>query len=236
MSSEKKKYNESLTMDLIAKSERPREKLIKYGPNVLSNAELLALILRTGTHSENVIALSNRILHSVDNLNGLINANFSDLTKIKGVKEAKASQILALSEIFKRFRYLNNTQDEIKITKPKDIADYIMYNMLGLKQEVLKAIMLNNKNIIIGERDIFKGTLNSSVVHPREIFLEAIKQSSAFIIICHNHPSGDPTPSKEDVNVTKRLKYCGEMLGIDLLDHVIIGNNKFISLKEKGII
>ncbi|SHE66212.1 RadC family protein [Clostridium fallax] len=226
----------NLTMKDIPKLERPQERLKIYGAESLSNSELLALILRTGTSKENILSLSGRILKEVEGINGLLRASSSDLMKIKGVKEAKSSQILALCELFKRFKYSKLDIDEIKVTEPENIANYVMGYMMNLKQEVLKVIMLNTKNAIIGDRDVFKGTLNSSIVHPREVFLEAIKFSSASIIICHNHPSGDPSPSEEDINITFRLKECGKVLGIDLLDHIIIGNYKFISLKEKGII
>ena len=236
MNSKKVKEHEILKISQIPSEERPQERLMKYGAETLTNAELLALILRTGTPKENVICLSNRILHEIKDLNGLMTVTPSELMKIKGVKEAKTSQLLAVCELFKRFKYLKATMIEFKVTSPKLVADYVMSDMINFNQEVLRLLMLNSKNVIIGQKDIFKGTLNSSIVHPREIFLEAIKKSSASIIICHNHPSGDPTPSKEDINITLRLKECGKVLGIDFLDHIIIGNNKFVSLKEKGII
>lgn len=226
----------NLNMKEIPKLERPQEKLMIYGADSLSNSELLALILRTGTSKENVLSLSTRVLKEVKDLNGLLKASSSEFMKIKGIKKAKSSQILALCELFKRFRYSKLEMENLKVTESKVIANYVMEYMMNLNQELLKVIMLNTKNAIIGDRNVFKGTLNSSIVHPREIFLEAIKFSSASIIICHNHPSGDPTPSKEDINITFRLKECRKVLGIELLDHIIIGNYKFISLKEKGII
>lgn len=219
----------------IPQNERPQEKLMRYGAESLNNHELLALILRTGTSKENVISLSLRILEQVDGLDGLLNASPKDLMNIKGVKEAKTAQILALCELFRRFKSFKSGEN-LKITDPKIAADLVMNDMICLKQEVLKLIMLNTKNSVIAMKDVFKGSLNSSIVHPREVFLEAIKKSAASIIICHNHPSGDPTPSKEDVNITLRIKECGKLIGIELLDHLIIGDRKFISLKEKGII
>ncbi|GIM29200.1 UPF0758 protein [Clostridium polyendosporum] len=219
----------------IPQNERPQEKLMRYGAECLNNHELLALILRTGTSKENVISLSLRILEQVDGLNGLLNASPKDLMKVKGIKEAKTAQILALCELFRRFKSFKSGED-LKITNPKAVADLVMNDMICLKQEVLKLIMLNTKNGVIAIKDVFKGSLNSSIVHPREVFLEAIKKSAASIIICHNHPSGDPTPSKEDVNITLRIKECGKLIGIELIDHLIIGDREFISLKEKGII
>ncbi|MEG0297092.1 MAG: DNA repair protein RadC [Clostridium sp.] len=216
--------------------ERPREKLLALGVESLTNSELLAIILKTGAKGENVVSLSNRVLTEFDGLDGILSAGYDDITQIKGIKESKASQILALGELYKRFHTLRSQRQNFKVTCPKDIAE-LLYNEMGYNnQEVLKLIMLNTKNIVIGKKDIFKGSLNSSIVHPREVFSEALKRNSASIIVCHNHPSGDPSPSKEDINITVRLAECGKIMGIDLLDHIIIGSNKFISLKEKGII
>lgn len=226
--------NNNLKIKDIPENERPKEKLFKYGADVLSNSELLALILRTGTRNENVIALSSRLLSELDGLDGILYADPAEIMSIKGIKHTKASQILALSELFKRFRTLKACSKDVKITSPKDVAGLIMGEMMNLEQEVLKVLLLSTKNIIIGTKDVFKGSLNSSIVHPREIFKQAIKRNSASIIICHNHPSGDPTPSKEDINVTLRIKECGKIIGIELLDHIIIGKNKFVSFKETG--
>ncbi|ATD55870.1 RadC family protein [Clostridium chauvoei] len=228
--------NINIKVSDIPKNERPIEKLLLIGPESLSNAELLAVILRTGTRGENVISLSTRLLAEVEGLDGLFNSNFKDMTSIKGIKNTKASQLIAMIELSKRFNTLRANKEDKKISSPKDVANLLMNEMANSNQEVLKLIMLDTKNKIIGFKDVFKGTLNSSIVHPREIYCEAIKRSSANIIVCHNHPSGDPTPSKEDINITIRLKECGKIMGIDLLDHIIIGNDKFISLKEKGII
>lgn len=220
----------------IPENERPMEKLLINGPEALNNAELLAIILRTGIRGENVVALSNRLLSEVEGLDGLLISNYAEMTNIKGIKKIKASQLIAMVELFKRFKTLRSQGQNYKISSPKNISDMLMNEMTDLNQEVLKLIMLNTKNKVIGIKDIFKGSLNTSVVHPREIFNEAVKRNSASIIICHNHPSGDPTPSKEDINITIRLKECGSIMGIKLLDHIIIGNEKFVSLKEKGII
>lgn len=194
------------------------------------------MILRTGTRGENVISLSTRILSEFDGLNGLLDIGISEITSIKGIKNIKASQILAIGELFRRFNSLNLIREGNSISSPRDIAKLLINEMMSLKQEILKLIMLDTKNNIIGIKDVFKGSLNTSIVHPREIFKEALKKSSSSIIICHNHPSGDPTPSKEDINITLRLKECSKIIGVDLLDHLIIGKGKFVSLKEKGII
>lgn len=220
----------------IPKNERPMEKLLKYGADDLTNAELLAVLLRSGTRGENIISLSTRLLSEVGGLDGLLHINLDEVKKLKGIKDVKACQIVAMMELFKRFRTLKSISNDFKVSSPKDISTLLINEMNNLNQEVLKLILLNTKNIVIGVRDVFKGSLNSSIVHPREIFREAVQRGSANIIICHNHPSGDSTPSKEDINITLRIKQCGDLMGIKLLDHIIIGNNNYISLKEKGII
>ncbi|MDU5108832.1 MAG: DNA repair protein RadC [Clostridium sp.] len=220
----------------MPEEERPVEKLLISGPESLNNAELLAIILRTGTKEENIITLSNRIISELDGLEGLLDAGIEEITKIKGIKNKKASQILAVGELVRRISKSVLLKERDKISSPNDIAKILMKDMVFLKQEVLRLVMLDTKNNIIGLKDVFVGSLNTSIVHPREIFKEALKRSSSSIIVCHNHPSGDPTPSKEDIDITIRLKECGKIIGIDLLDHLIIGKNQYVSLKEKGII
>ncbi|MBD7910659.1 RadC family protein [Clostridium cibarium] len=225
----------NLKISDIPSNERPIEKLMNFGADTLSNQELLAIILRCGTKGQNILNLSGKILSEVHGLNGILNVTYDDIKRIKGVKTVKASQILALAELFRRFNTLK-ADNKITINSPKDIADMLMIEMANLNQEILKLIILSTKNKIIKIKDVFKGTLNSSLVHPREIYCEAIKNSGASIIICHNHPSGDPNPSEEDINITLRIKECGNIIGIKLLDHIIIGDRKYSSLKEKGII
>lgn len=228
--------NNNLRIIDIPQNERPVERLITFGAETLNNSELLAIILRTGVKGENVLSLSQRVLGELNGLNGLLNASYKDITLIKGIKQVKASQILALVELGRRLNALKGKADDISINSPQDIGNMLRSEMSGLNQEVLKLIVLNTKNKIIKVKDVFKGTLNTSIVHPREIYSEAIKSGGASIIICHNHPSGDPTPSKEDINITERIKQCGKIVGIELLDHIIVGDQKFLSLKEKGIL
>ena len=216
-------------------SQRPMEKLLKYGADSLGNEELLAILLRTGTKGENVIALSKRILIELDGLDGLLNVSFEEASKIKGIKKVKACQIIAMIEMFNRFRTLKSQRESFKISSPKDVSTLLINEMSNFKQEVFKLILLNTKNIVIGTKDVFKGTLNSSIVHPREVFKPAILSNAASIILAHNHPSGDTTPSKEDISITRRIKDGGDLLGIKLLDHLIIGDD-YTSLKEKGIV
>lgn len=227
--------NNALKIMDLPENERPQERLIRYGAEVLSNSELLAIILRTGTKEQNVVNLSSFLLKKVGGLNGLINSTYEELKEINGVGMVKAAEIMAIAEISKRFRSFKSG-DDYRISNPKDAADYVMDEMKHLQKEYLRVIMLNTKNMVICSKDVSMGSLNSSIVHPREVYTEAIKRCSASIIICHNHPSGDPTPSLEDINITKRLAECGKIIGIELIDHIVIGDGTYISLKEKGIL
>lgn len=227
--------NNALKIMDLPESERPQERLIRYGAEVLSNSELIAVILRTGTKKQNVINLSSFLLKERGGLNGLINSTYEELKEIDGIGIVKAAEIMALAEISKRFRSFKSGED-YRISSPKDAADYVMDEMKYLQKEHLRVIMLNTKNMVICSKDVSMGSLNSSIVHPREIYTEAIKRCSASIIICHNHPSGDPTPSLEDINITKRLAECGKIIGIELIDHIVIGDGTYISLKEKGVL
>ncbi len=228
--------NFSYTIKDLPEDERPREKLYKYGPKALSNTELLAIIIRTGNKENTAIEISQKLLvGKKEGISFLSDTSLQEITKVKGIGECKAAQILAAVELGKRV--MSSTyKDKMKVTSPSDIADMLMLDMAHLKKEHFKIVMLDTKNQIIGIEDISIGSLNSSIVHPREVYKEAIARSSASIILVHNHPSGDPTPSKEDIAITRRLAEGGDILGIKVLDHIIVGNNKYISLKEKDII
>lgn len=223
----------SLMIRDFPQDERPRERFVQNGPASLSNHELIAILLRTGTKDESVLQLSNRLLTNFEGLRLLKDATLEEMTEIKGIGQAKAIQILAAVEIGRRIANLNYT-DRYVIRSPEDGANYVMNDMRFLSQEHFVCLYLNTKNQVIHKQTIFIGSLNASIVHPREVFREALKRSAASIICLHNHPSGDPAPSREDIEVTKRLVECGKMIGIDVLDHLIIGENKFVSLKEKG--
>lgn len=222
-------------MKEMPQSERPRERLVKYGAEVLSNAELLAIILRSGSRGDSALSLANRLLSGASGLRCLYECSLQELMGIKGVGEAKASQIKASLELGKRLRSFRGGSD-LYIKSPCDAAEIVMEDMRYLKKECLRVILLNVKNMVICVKDISIGSINSSIVHPREIFVEAIKSASASVIICHNHPSGDPTPSEEDIKVTRRVFEAGKIIGIDLLDHIIIGDGSYVSLKERNII
>ncbi len=215
--------------------ERPRERLLKQGPEMCSNQDLLSILLRTGTKEESVLHLSQRVLQTIGGIANLREASVEELCKIKGVGPTKAVQILASIELGRR-SVVGKREEGMAIRSPKDGADYVMEDLRHLSQEHFVALYLNTKNQVIHQQTIFIGSLNASIVHPREVFKEALRRSAASLICFHNHPSGNPTPSHEDIEVTKRLVKCGELLGIELLDHIIIGDKKFISLKEKGFV
>ncbi|QNG61829.1 DNA repair protein RadC [Bacillus sp. PAMC26568] len=203
------------------------------GPASLANHELLAILLRTGTKKESVLQLSNRLLNHFEGLRLLKEATVDEMTCISGIGEAKAVQILAALELGRRINRLAY-EDRYVIKSPQDGANYVMEEMRFLSQEHFVCLYLNTKNQVLHKQTVFIGSLNASIVHPREVYKEALKRSAASIICIHNHPSGDPSPSREDIEVTKRLTECGKMLGIELLDHLIIGEQKYVSLKEKG--
>ncbi|WP_143415122.1 DNA repair protein RadC [Geobacillus sp. E263] len=217
----------------VPKDARPRERLLSSGPESLADHELLAILLRTGTKEESVLQLAHRLLKHFEGLRLLKDATIEEITSIKGIGTTKAVQILAAIELGRRISRLSYNGRYV-IRSPEDGAKYVMEDMRFLSQEHFVAIYLNTKNQVIHRKTIFIGSLNASIVHPREVFKEAIKRSAASIICVHNHPSGDPTPSREDIDVTKRLAECGRIIGIELLDHLIIGDQKFVSLKEKG--
>lgn len=220
----------------MAKCERPREKLITFGVNALSNAELLAILIRTGTKDASAIALSNRILSTnKEGIRFLADCTVEELNSIKGIGPTKACQIVAAIELGKRLA-MSNLQAKPSIQSPSDVANIFMEEMRYYKKEYFKILLLNTKNQVISSENISIGSLNSSLVHPREVFVRAIKKSASAVILVHNHPSGNAHPSKEDINITKRLIEAGKIVGIEVLDHVIIGDGSYISLKENSII
>jgi DNA repair protein RadC len=213
--------------------DRPRGRLIKLGPENLSNAELLAIIIGTGSIRENVLNLANRLLANY-NIKRLSQITITELKKITGIKDAKACQIVAAFELGKRLSISKNLKKQI-IT-PSDIADLFMLRMRDLKKEILKGVYLDSKCNVIKYETIAVGGLNTNTVNPGEVFKTAILEDAAAIILTHNHPSGDTTPSSDDIRLTRKLKQLGKLIGIELLDHIIIGDNEYVSFKEEGII
>ncbi len=229
-------YCEYTTIKNMPVSERPREKMVTYGCQSLSNAELLAIVLSTGTKDKTAIDLARGILNmSNEGLRTLTNCTMEELMQIRGIGLAKASQVMAAVELGKRIALTANVNN-YKIQGPEDVSNLLMEEMRYLNKEIFNIILLNTKNNVIAIENISVGSLNASIVHPREVFNIAIRRSSSAIILAHNHPSGDPKPSTEDINITKRLIEAGTIIGINVLDHIIIGDGIYFSMKEKEII
>lgn len=229
------KVDYRFTIKELPKTERPREKLLKYGSGHLSNAELLALIIRTGNRSRTAVELAQDILSNFGGLHSLMNLSVEEVRKIRGVGLAKGAQMRAVVELSKRL--MRSTKGSREVVKsPQDVFNLIMPELSYLKQELFKIILLDVKNQVISTPLISKGGLTSSPVHPRDVFREAIRRSSAAIILVHNHPSGDPAPSSDDIRVTKRLLNSGKIVDIEVLDHIVIGSDSFVSMKDKQLI
>ena len=212
----------------LPKSERPYEKLEKYGEKMLSNAELLAIIIKTGTKEENSIDIANRILLMSNSLKGLQNLSLTELENIKGIGKVKAIQLKSICELAKRMSKENDIMFQVK--SPQDVAKIFFEEFKIEKQEIFKIIILNTKNYITKIIDFAKGKIDSINLDIKQILQEVIKQNADRIIIVHNHPSGDPTPSKADINFTKSLYKASEIIGIRLIDHIVIGFNKYESI------
>lgn len=214
--------------------ERPRERLQRHGASALSTTELLAIQLRIGTREHSAVGLAGLLLHQFEGLRGVANASLEELSRVKGIGPVKATEICAAVELGRRLSALSH-EDKPCIRSPQDVSNLLMAELRDLKKEHLKSLLLDTKNRVMKIMTVSVGILDSSLVHPREVFKDAIIASAAAIIVAHNHPSGDPTPSAEDRRITQRLHECGTLLGIELLDHVIIGDNRFVSLKERGV-
>ncbi len=222
------------TIKELPQGERPRERLEHYGAGALSVAELLAIILRVGNKDENVIRLAQRLLTTYGGLVGLAQASFSDLIEVKGLGPAKATQLKAAFELGRRL-LVAAPHERPMVKSPADAANLLMLEMGLLDQEHLRAVILDTKNHVLKVHTIYIGSLNTAVVRVGELFREAIRINAAAIIIAHNHPSGDPTPSPEDVLVTRQIVEAGKLLNIDVLDHLVICQARWVSLKERGL-
>ena len=218
----------------LPQQERPRERLARVGAPALSTAELLAITLRTGVGGENVVRLAERLLAHFSGLPGLARASISELQQVKGVGPAKAVEIKAALELGRRLT-ATQPQERPKVSSPGDAANLLMSEMMFLEQEHLRVILLDTRNTVLATPTIYVGSLNTSVVRIGELFRAAIKENAAAVIVAHNHPSGDPSPSPEDVHVTRQLVKAGQLLDISVLDHLVIGHQRFVSLKERGL-
>jgi DNA repair protein RadC len=220
-------------MDLEV-SERPRERLARLGPQALSNAELLAILLRVGMEGENAVQVGQRLLNNFDGIRGLHRASFSEVVRERGIGEAKGSAIKAAIELGRRLS-LEAPEERHTVNSPADAARLVQFEMSALEKEHLRAILLDTRNHVIEIKEIYRGSLNASVVRVAEVFTPAIRRNAASLLVVHNHPSGDPEPSPEDVKITRALVQAGNLLEIEVLDHIIIGQGRFVSLKERGL-
>ena len=227
---------QSFTIHDLPVSERPRERLQKFGVEALSAQEVLALILGRGIAGESVMTTAQRLLSQFGNLRGIAGASVEELSQVRGIGLAKSSQIKAAFELANRLDGHAETSRRVSLKAPEDIVSLVWNRLKGKKKEYFLALFLDTRNQLIKIAEISVGSLDTSVVHPREVFKEAISASAAAVAFVHNHPSGDPTASEEDIGLTKRLAEAGEIMGIDVVDHIIIGDNKtFLSLKREGL-
>ncbi|MGI4788569.1 MAG: RadC family protein [Janthinobacterium lividum] len=219
----------------LPSDERPRERLHAYGAQALTTAELIAILIQTGNAQRSAVSLGEFLLAEFGSIKGVATASLEQLAGVKGLGAAKASQIKAAIEFGNRLT-LFSEEGRPSIGGPRDVSNLLMPDLRFQKKEHLMSLLLNTKNQVLAIKTVSVGDLSSSIVHPREVYKDAVIASAAAIIVAHNHPSGDPTPSAEDVAVTKRLVQSGEIMGIDLLDHIVLGDGTFVSLKERGLI
>ena len=213
---------------------RPRERMLYAGASALHDAELLAIILRVGVQGQSAVRLGEQLLVDFGGLAGIVQASFEELCAKRGIGESKAAQLKAALELGRRLVAVS-PQSRPQVRSPADVANLLMLEMSLLEQEHLRAILLDTKNNLLRVATVYTGSLNTAVVRVGEVFREAIRANCASIIVVHNHPSGDPTPSPEDVRVTEMLVEAGKLLDIAVLDHVVIGRNRYVSLKERGL-
>ena len=220
----------------IKKENRPYEKFLSKGPEALTDSELLAIIIRTGTYNQTSIELADSVLDlsKSNNILGITHLSIKELQTIKGIGLVKAVQIKCVAELSRRISKSNVVFDK-EFISPEIIASYYMEDLRHLETERLIVVMLNTKHRFLGDFELSKGTVNASMASPREAYIEALKSGAVYIVLIHNHPSGDPLPSREDIVTTKRMKEAGNIIGITLIDHIIIGDNKYISLKQRGL-
>ncbi len=221
--------NQTLTMKELPDPERPYEKCLRSGPSALSDAELVSVILRTGTTGEKSTDLAARVLNAgPDGLLNLIRMEPEELMRIRGIGEVKAVQLKCVGELSRRIAALSRHIGPV-FSGPDEIASFYMERMRHEPRETLILVMFDRKNMFLGEEVLSVGTSNASLISPAEIFRSALRGKAEFIVLLHNHPSGDPNPSREDINVTNRIRQCGELLEIPLMDHIIIGDNRYFS-------
>jgi DNA repair protein RadC len=227
--------SKSFTIHDLPLSERPRERLQRLGVGALSAQEILAVILGRGVSGESVMVTAQRLLSKFENLKGIAEASVEELSQVRGIGIAKAAQIKAAFELSSRLDGYAQTGAKTVVKTPEDVMGLVGNRLRDKKKEHFLAILLDTRNQLIKIAEISVGSLDTSIVHPREVFKEAISASAAAVILAHNHPSGDAQASPDDIKLTKRLAEAGELVGIDVLDHIIIGGKKFLSLKREGL-
>jgi DNA repair protein RadC len=226
---------DSFTVRDLPLSERPRERLLKLGSEALSAQEILAVILGRGPKGESVMMTSQKLLSRFGSLKGVANASVEELTQTKGIGPAKAAQIKAALEFSRRLEADATEKPRPVLKSPEDVAAEVRSQLKGKKKEHFLVLCLDTRNRLINCKPVSIGSLDTSIVHPREVFKEAVSSCAASVIFAHNHPSGDPEPSKEDVELTKRLAKAGEIMGIEVLDHIIVCDKSYVSLKAKNL-
>lgn len=223
----------------IPNEDRPYERCLREGPERLSDAELLSVIIRTGSQEANSLELASRILelnYPRDGILGLLHLSLAELTSVKGIGTVKAIQLQCVGELSRRIWKRKVLLEPQTFENPRLVADYYQEDMRHKEQEEFHVMFFNTKQVLIRETLVSKGTVNASLAAPREIFVEALRNQAVTIILVHNHPSGNPEPSQEDILLTRNIQAAGDIIGIQLIDHIIIGDNRYVSLKERGLI
>lgn len=227
-----------ITMKELPYHEQPYERCLREGPECLTDAQLLSIIIRTGSREESSLELATRILalnYPQEGILGLLHLSLPQLMSIKGIGRVKGIQLLCIGELSRRIWKKKAIRQSRRFEAPQEVADYYQEDMRHMEQEQFRMMMFNTRQIMVGDVLLTKGTVNAALAAPREVFIEALRYQAVSLILVHNHPSGDPEPSPEDIRLTKRIREAGELLGIYLLDHIIIGDGSYVSLKERGL-